>query len=140
MIGTFKAEHPEPEARPDVVSELRHWPVQIRLVPPAAAFLKGADLLVAADCTAIAYPAFHRDFLKGKAVLIGCPKFDDVQQYVEKFRDIFESSDIKSVTAVVMEVPCCRGLPMIVKKAMALAGKHIPLETVTISTEGQIQK
>lgn len=140
MIRTFKAEHPQGEAGPDAVSELRHWPVQIRLVPPQAAFLKGADLLVAADCTPVAYPAFHLDFLKGKAVLIGCPKFDDVQQYFEKFRDIFAVSDIKSVTAVVMEVPCCRGLPVLVQRAAAAAGKHVPLETVTISRDGRILK
>lgn len=137
-FGTGKAAHAEPESFPEAVSELRHWPVQIRLVPPTAPFLKGADLLVAADCTPIAYPAFHRDFLKGKVVLIGCPKFDDVQGYVQKFQDIFEKSDIKSITSVVMEVPCCQGLPVIVKRAMALAGKRIPLKTITISTEGQI--
>ena len=107
-------------------SALTHWPVQIRLVPPTAPFLKGAELLVAADCTPLAYPDFHRDLLKGKVVLLGCPKFDDTEAYVQKFRGIFEKSDIRRITAVVMEVPCCRGLPVILQKAMALAGKHIP--------------
>ncbi|MBN1101857.1 MAG: 4Fe-4S binding protein, partial [Deltaproteobacteria bacterium] len=87
-------------------SELSHWPVQIRLVPPKAPFLKRAHLLVAADCTAVACPDFHREFLKGKAVMLGCPKFDDVETYVEKFRDIFREADIQSVTILDMEVPC----------------------------------
>lgn len=118
--------------------KLMHWPVQIRLVSPTAPILKGAELLVAADCTPVAYPHFHRDLLKGKVVLLGCPKFDDVQGYVQKFKEIFETADIRSVTVVVMEVPCCRGLPMLVSKAMNLAHRDIPLETVVISTSGKI--
>ena len=86
-------------------SALSHWPVQIHLVPPTAPFLKGADLLVAADCTPVAYPNFHRDFLDGKAVMVGCPKFDDAEAYIEKFTNIFKTADVKSVTVVVMEVP-----------------------------------
>ena len=119
-------------------SELCHWPVQIKLVPPTAPFLKGADLLVAADCTPVAYPNFHRDFLKGRAVMVGCPKFDDAQEYIRKFADIFKTADINSVTVVVMEVPCCQGLPLIVEKGMALSGKKIPTEKVVISTRGEI--
>ncbi|MCE5263961.1 MAG: 4Fe-4S binding protein [Deltaproteobacteria bacterium] len=118
-------------------SALRHWPVQIRLVPPSAPFLKGADLLVAADCTPVAYARFHEDLLRGKTVLMGCPKFDDAEAYVEKFTAIFETAGIKSVTVAVMEVPCCQGLPAIVRKAMALSGKQIPLEVVVISTRGE---
>jgi NAD-dependent dihydropyrimidine dehydrogenase PreA subunit len=119
------------------VSALAHWPVQIRLVPPSAPFLKGADLLVAADCTPVAYPRFHDDLLRGKTVLLGCPKFDDAEDYVNKFAAIFETAAIKSVTIVVMEVPCCQGLPVIVRKGMALAGKEIPIEIVVISTRGE---
>jgi ferredoxin len=119
-------------------SALGHWPVQIRLVPPTAPFLKGADLLVAADCTPVAYPDFHRDFIKGKVVMVGCPKFDDVQAYVQKFTDIFNTAGIKSVEVVTMEVPCCQGLPMIVKKGLALSGKKIPLSQVVISTRGEV--
>jgi Fe-S-cluster-containing hydrogenase component 2 len=119
-------------------SELTHWPVQIHLVPPTAPFLKGADLLVLADCVPVAFPSLHRDFLKGKAVMMGCPKLDDVQSYIDKFTQIFRTADIKSVTAVVMEVPCCSGLPMIVQKAMDAAGRRIPMEQVVISTRGQI--
>jgi Pyruvate/2-oxoacid:ferredoxin oxidoreductase delta subunit len=119
-------------------SELSHWPVQIRLVPPGAPFLKQADLLVAADCTLAAYPHFHRDFLKGKVVLIGCPKFDDAPSYVEKFAQMFREADIRSITILVMEVPCCQGMPIIIQKAMEAAGKKIPANTVVISTSGEI--
>jgi Pyruvate/2-oxoacid:ferredoxin oxidoreductase delta subunit len=120
-------------------SELTHWPVQVKLVPPTAPFLKGADLLVAADCTAVAYPNFHRDFLKGKAVMVGCPKFDDVEGYIQKFADIFRSADLNSVSVVVMEVPCCQGLPIIVERGMEAAGKKVPMEKVVISARGEVQ-
>lgn len=119
-------------------SALTHWPVQIRLVPSTAPFLKGADLLVAADCTPIAYPNFHRDFISGKVVIVGCPKFDDGPEYVQKFTDIFNTAGIKSITVVTMEVPCCQGLPMIVRKGLELSGKKIPLEQIVISTRGEI--
>jgi ferredoxin len=125
---------------PEEQSTLSHWPVQIKLVPPTAPFLKGAHLLVAADCTAVAYPNFHRDFLKGKAVMIGCPKFDDVQEYVEKFAQIFKVANIKSVTIADMEVPCCSALPRIVKRGMNMAGKSLPMEEVVISSSGEILK
>jgi len=121
-------------------STLSHWPVQIRLVSPAAPFLKGADLLVAADCTPVAYPNFHGDFLKGKAVMIGCPKFDEAQAYVQKFADVFAVAGIRSVTVVTMEVPCCQGLPLIVRQGMEAAGKKIPMEQIIISTRGEILK
>ncbi|MFH1349939.1 MAG: 4Fe-4S binding protein [Pseudomonadota bacterium] len=119
-------------------SALTHWPVQIRLVPPTAPFLKGADLLVVADCTPVAYPNFHRDFLKGKVVMVGCPKFDNVNEYIQKFSDIFKAADIKSITVVVMEVPCCQGLPIIVEKGMEMSGKKIPVEKVVVSARGHI--
>jgi Fe-S-cluster-containing hydrogenase component 2 len=123
-----------------IPSALSHWPVQIRLVPPAAPFLKGADLLIAADCTPIAYPGFHNDFLKGRVVLIGCPKFDDVQLYIQKLTEILKTANIRSVTVVVMEVPCCQGLLMIIDKALESAGKNIPVEEITISPAGKIIK
>lgn len=119
-------------------SALSHWPVQIMLVPPKAPFLKDADLLVLADCVPVAFPTVHRDFIKGKAVMMGCPKLDNAQHYIEKFAQICKESGIKSITAVVMEVPCCGGLPMIVKKGMQTAGVQIPMEQVVISTRGQI--
>ncbi|UCD79224.1 MAG: 4Fe-4S binding protein [Desulfobacterales bacterium] len=127
-----------PSAGPEADSALSHWPVQIMLVPPTAPFLKGADLLVLADCVPVAFPTLHRDFLQGKAVMMGCPKFDDAQHYVEKFAQICKASGIKSITAVVMEVPCCSALPMIVKKGMQLSGTQIPMEEVVISTRGKI--
>lgn len=130
----------QPVTNGSVPSALSHWPVQIRLVPPTAPFLKGADLLVAADCTPVAYPNFHGEFLKGKAVMIGCPKFDDVQTYIQKFADIFSTAGIKTVTVVTMEVPCCQGLPVIVRKGMELAGQKIPMEQITISTRGEVLK
>ena len=126
----------EPKSQAGSASALRHWPVQIRLIPPTAPFLKNADLLVAADCTPVASARFHQDFLQGKVVLMGCPKFDDVQAYADRFRDIFRNNDIKSVTVLVMEVPCCQGLPVIIRKAMALAGKDIPLQVTVITTCG----
>jgi Pyruvate/2-oxoacid:ferredoxin oxidoreductase delta subunit len=128
----------EPVSQKTEQSALSHWPIQIRLVPPTAPFLKGADLLVAADCTPVAYPNFHRDFLKGKVVMVGCPKFDDVQGYVQKFADIFKTAAVKSVEVVTMEVPCCQGLPMIVKKGMEISGKKIPLTQIIIGIRGEI--
>jgi len=128
----------EPAPQQTASSELAHWPVQIRLVPPTAPFLKGADLLVAADCTPVAYPNFHQDFLRGKAVMVGCPKFDDAEAYIQKFSDIFNTADIKSVTVVVMEVPCCQGLPVIVEKGLETSGKKIPVEKVVISARGEV--
>jgi NAD-dependent dihydropyrimidine dehydrogenase PreA subunit len=143
MIQTFSTpgrceKANEPVSQSTGVSALTHWPVQIRLVPPTAPFLKGADLLVAADCTPFAYPRFHEDFLKGRAVLVGCPKLDDAQAYVEKFAEIFQKADVKSVTVLVMEVPCCQGLPVILQRAMVTAGKEIPLEKVVISSRGEV--
>ncbi|HPL62541.1 MAG TPA: 4Fe-4S binding protein [Syntrophales bacterium] len=116
-----------------------NWPVQIRLVPPGAAFLKGADLLVAADCTAFACPAFHMNFVKGRVVLVGCPKLDDQELNLNKLAEIFSRADVRTVTAAVMEVPCCQGLPILIRKAMSLAGRDIPLETVVITTGGEIR-
>jgi NAD-dependent dihydropyrimidine dehydrogenase PreA subunit len=130
--------HHEPATQAGYGSALSHWPVQIRLVPPTAPFLNGAHLLVAADCTPVAYPHFHRDFLEGKVVLVGCPKFDEKQAYIPRFADIFQTAHVKDVTVVVMEVPCCQGLPVIVKKGMELAGKSIPMEQITVSRRGEV--
>lgn len=120
------------------VSALSTWPVQLRLVPPHAPFLKNADLLVASDCTAFAYAGFHRDFLQGRALLTGCPKLDDRELYVDKFTEIFKQNNIRSVTVVVMEVPCCQGMPQIVKAGLKAAGKSVPLETVVVGVRGDI--
>lgn len=119
-------------------SALSHWPIQIRLVPANAPFLKGADLLVLADCVAVAYPGLHRDLLKGRAVMMGCPKFDDAEGYIEKFTEVFQRAGLKSVTIVSMEVPCCSGLPVIVKKAVEKAGKTVPLKEMVIGSSGEV--
>lgn len=119
-------------------SNLSHWPIQIRLIPPNAPFLKGADLLVVADCVPVTYPAMNETFVKGRRVLLGCPKFDNVQEAIEKFTQIFLQNEIRSLTILVMEVPCCSGLPFIVRKAMEASGKNIAVSTVVISTRGEI--
>jgi ferredoxin len=121
-------------------SALTHWPIQIKLIPASAPFLKGADLLVLADCTAVAFPSLHRELMKGKVVMMGCPKFDDVQEYVQKFTDIFKTAGIKSVTVAIMEVPCCSGMPMIVKKGMEAANKKVPMKEIVLSLQGKILK
>ena len=125
-------------ASPRQAARLTHWPVQIRLVPPTAPFLKNADLLVASDCTPIAYANFHEDLLKGKVVLMGCPKFDDTADYIERFTRIFTTADIKSVTVAIMEVPCCSKMPAIVETAMKQSGKRIPMEIIVIGAKGNI--
>jgi NAD-dependent dihydropyrimidine dehydrogenase PreA subunit len=122
----------------DRISALTHWPVKIRLVPPSAPFLRQADLLVLADCGPIAYPKVHEELMPGKVVLIGCPKFDNIQEHIDKFAEIFQKADIHSVTTIIMEVPCCAGLAYIVEQGMAKAGKRVPHEQVVISTRGQI--
>ena len=116
--------------------QLRNFPVQIKLAPVNAPWFEGADLLIAADCTAFAYPDFHRDFLRGKVVLIGCPKLDAVN-YAEKLTKIFGANNIRSITLTRMTVPCCGGLTMAVRNAIAASGKDIPLNIVTISPDGQ---
>ena len=121
-----------------VSSALSHWPVQIRLVPPMALFLKNADLLVVADCVPLAYPDLHADFIAGRVVMMGCPKFDDSERYVDKFCQIFEQAAIKSVTVVVMEVPCCSGMPSIVQKGIDRSGVDVPFEIVVIGTRGEV--
>ncbi len=132
------ANQPVTHATGSPSSALSHWPVQIRLIPPQAPFLKGADLLVVADCVPVAFPGLHQDFMQGKAVMIGCPKFDDAQEYIDKFAAIFKTAGIKSLTTVVMEVPCCSGLPVIVRKGLEKSGSHIPLTQVVVSTRGRV--
>lgn len=118
-------------------SQLQQWPVQIRLVPVEAPFFQGADLLVAADCTAYAYAEFHKDFIRGRVTLVGCPKLDSVD-YAEKLTEIFRNNEIRSVTVVRMEVPCCGGMENAVKRALHDSGKFLPWQVVTISTDGKI--
>lgn len=119
-------------------SALSHWPVQIRLVPPAAPFLKNSDLLVAADCTPLAYPHFHRDLLQNRVVMMGCPKFDDAEAYIQKFTEIFSTAELRSVTIAIMEVPCCSSMRGIIGEAMKRSGKQVDVEEVVIGTRGEI--
>ena len=120
-------------------SALSHWPVQIRLVPAQAPFLKDADLLVAADCVPVAYPHFHRDFLAGRVIMMGCPKFDDANGYVQKFVEVFQNAKPKSIKLAIMEVPCCGGMRMIVKEALKQAELDIPMEEVVVTARGEIK-
>ena len=119
------------------VSRLSQWPVQIKLLPANAPYFDGAKLLIAADCTAYSYAAFHERFIKGHITLVGCPKLDSVD-YSEKLTDIISRNNIKSVTVVRMEVPCCGGLEQAAKTALQKSGKFIPWQVVTISTDGKI--
>ncbi len=118
-------------------SRLSQWPCQIKLVPVNAPYFENADLLIAADCTAFAYGNFHEEFIKNHITLIGCSKLDN-EDYSKKLTQIIAINNIKSITAVRMEVPCCGGLENAVKRAIAFSGKHIPLQVVTISTDGKI--
>ncbi|MDD6310909.1 MAG: 4Fe-4S binding protein [Firmicutes bacterium] len=120
-----------------MAGRLNNWPVQIKLAPLSAPYFSGADLLIAADCTAYAYADFHKDFIKDKITLVGCPKLDSVD-YSQKLSAIFAGNDIASITLVRMQVPCCGGLQMAVKKAIDASGKSIPLKIVTVSTDGKI--
>ncbi len=121
----------------DVLSQLQQWPVQIKLVSVNAPYFDGANLLVAADCTAFAYGNFHNEFIRNHITLIGCPKLDQVD-YAEKITAIIANNNIKSVTVVRMEVPCCSGIENAVKKGLQASGKFIPWRVVTISTDGKI--
>ncbi|KAF0145251.1 MAG: hypothetical protein FD156_1082 [Nitrospirae bacterium] len=131
----------ETEARSNTAElrpELSNWPVQLKLVAPNAPFLKDADLLLAADCTAFSAINFHSRFIKGKKLLIACPKLDDTQLYYEKLAEMFKGNAIKSITVARMEVPCCGGLIYLAKEALKASGKDIPLNEVVIGIKGEI--
>jgi NAD-dependent dihydropyrimidine dehydrogenase PreA subunit len=119
--------------------ELKQWPVQLMLVSPDASYFKDSDLLVAADCVPFAYPNFHQDFLKGKSLIIGCPKLDDADFYVEKLTELIKKNTLKSITLVNMEVPCCFGLQRIVEEAVMKSGKVLPIRQTVITIRGEKQ-
>ncbi|MFW5489750.1 MAG: ATP-binding protein [Desulfovibrio sp.] len=123
-----------------VVSSLGHWPVQIRLVPPNAPFLRNADILVTADCAPVAVPDFNPRLVDGKVVLLGCPKFDDQELYLNKFVDLFTNSGIRSVTVLRMEVPCCQGLPAVVRRAVQLSGFAGEVRVLIAGRGGEISQ
>ncbi|WP_367925123.1 4Fe-4S binding protein [uncultured Ruthenibacterium sp.] len=128
---------PQSGENAEVPSQLRQWPVQIKLAPVRATYFNGADLLIAADCTAYAYGNFHRDFIQGRITLVGCPKLDAVD-YAEKLTVILQENKIRSLTVVRMEVPCCGGIEQAVRRAIAQSGKAIDCRVVTLSTDGKI--
>ncbi|MEJ2272416.1 MAG: 4Fe-4S binding protein [Candidatus Bathyarchaeota archaeon] len=119
------------------ISRISSWPVQLRLLPPTASFLRNADLLIAADCVPFAYADFHEDMLNDKILAVGCPKLDDATLYRNKLAEIFRSNNIKSITVVNMEVPCCFGLKRLVLEALELSGRKIPFKQETISIKGE---
>ena len=127
----------EADANGSVQSQLRQWPVQIQLAPLQAPYFDGANLLIAADCAAYAYGEFHSRFMKNKVTLIGCPKLDTME-YSEKLKQIIMQNNIKNVTVVRMQVPCCGGIEMAVKTALQNSGKFLPWQVVTITTQGEI--
>lgn len=128
-----------PQVPAQTESQLAQWPCQIKLIPVTAPYLKGANLLIAADCTAYAYANMHRDFMKGRVTIVGCPKLDQVD-YSEKLTTIFSENDIQSVTIVRMEVPCCGGIEYAAKKALQESGKFIPWQVLTITIDGKIKE
>ena len=121
-------------------SALSHWPVQIRLIPATAPFLENCDLLVAADCTAVAYAGLQKEYLAGRVVMMGCPKFDDQQLYVDRFTEIFRTRKLKSLTILIMEVPCCHSMLQIIKKAWDAAKPSFPIRHAVVSTRGEIKE
>ncbi len=133
----FKRET-SPKAHGAETSALSHWPIKLRLVTPKAPFLKGASLLVAADCAAFAAGDFHSRFLEGKAMVCGCPKFDDVPEHAAKLSAILKENDIREISIVNMEVPCCFGLVQIVRQALEASGKNLPVTICTLGTAGQV--
>lgn len=118
---------------------LSHWPIQIRLIGTVAPFLRDADLLVAADCTAFASPEGYRDMLPGRRVLIGCPKLDDAMSYVEKFTEILQNVPLRRITCLRMEVPCCGGMTAILKEALRRSGKEIPFREIVVGVKGELR-
>ena len=137
-IQTFKSADSCCENIEKYDSAVTNWPIKIKLIPADAPFLKNADLLIMADCSPAVFPDMHKNMLKGKILMIGCPKFDDAAAYIEKFKLIFENSDIKNITLAIMEVPCCSGFSFIVEKGLTKAGKNIPVNKIIINHRGKI--
>ena len=122
----------------EIKSTLTQWPVQLMLVPPTAPFLKGREILLAADCCPFAYADFHRKHLKGKALLVGCPKLDDLNHYRQKLEETFRDSGCTGVTVMIMEVPCCGGLDIVAREALKASGRDIPLKEIVIGIRGEV--
>ena len=143
MMAMFNRKTSEGRADADdseILSELSNWPVQLMLAPVSAPFFENADMLLSADCVPFAYANFHKKFLRGRPLIMGCPKLDDAQVYVDKLAEIIKQNNLKSVSVVRMEVPCCSGLVYILEKALALSGKNIPVIDITVSISGDIKE
>lgn len=136
MARTIERTETEETTTTKARSELRQWPVQLHLVPPTAPYFQNAEILVSADCVAFAMGSMHQDLLKGKALAIACPKLDDTEGYVEKLATIFRTNDTPKVTVAIMEVPCCRGLDILVREAVQKSGREVPIETIIIGIDG----
>ena len=132
------AVHPGPGAASPAPSELTQWPIQLHLISPQAPYFKRSDLLIAADCTAFTRGSFHSELLKGRKMVIACPKLDEVGPYVEKLAELIRDNDLKSITVAVMTVPCCNGLQRIVERAVMLSEVDIPVDTLVIDIDGEI--
>lgn len=139
VVMDLRSEKKTHEAGGRQSAELRQWPVQLMLVSPEASYFKNSDLLVAADCVPFAYPNFHSDFLKGRSLIIGCPKLDDADFYVEKLTELIKKNNIKSIHLVNMEVPCCFWLQRIIEEALKRAGKVLPVKQTVITIRGEKQ-
>jgi hypothetical protein len=137
QIISFASPPASPAATMKQPSQLRQWPVQLHLAPVNAPYFQDADLLITADCVPFAYADFHKDFLAGKAVVIGCPKLDDNIFYQEKLTELFRVNNLRSITVLRMEVPCCGGIVMAARQALTASGKEIPFREVTISISGE---
>jgi ferredoxin len=137
-VHKFEDEEAGGEPGAPARSELSQWPIQLHLISPAAPYFHGADLLVAADCTAFALGSFHSDLLKGHKMVIACPKLDETGPYLDKLVALIRDAGIASLTIAIMTVPCCTGLERMVKQAVAMAGVDIPVKTVVIGIDGQI--
>ncbi|NLN76521.1 MAG: 4Fe-4S binding protein [Armatimonadetes bacterium] len=129
----------QPAQKGSIPSELRQWPVKLYLVNPGASYFENSDLLLAADCVPFAYGGIHPDYMRGKTLVTGCPKFDDVSAYADKLEAILSSNTIRSLTVLQMEVPCCSGMLRLAQRAVAASGKSIPIEVITISLSGDIK-
>ena len=128
----------QPRQQSAGVSNLAHWPIQLRLVPPTAPFLQNASLLLTADCVPPSFPDFNERFLAGRVLLLGCPKFDDMQSYVDKVADILRHNAIKDITVLRMEVPCCAGMSAIAQKGAQAAEVNVPIKTIIVSRDGKL--
>ncbi len=137
QVMSWRPRTPETKPRGPISSQLRQWPIQLHLVPPAAPYFKKTDLLIVADCVPFTYANFHEDFLQGKAISVGCPKLDDIDAYIEKITQILNVAEPKSITVIHLEVPCCFGLQHIVKEAIKKSGKKIPYRKIVISIKGE---